>query len=88
MRIPVHVTAGSRESGVTPGRPLRVRVTARPVDGRANSELVCILSNYYGVRRGAVRIIAGLSARDKVIEIPDADRERPDATRRHRREVP
>jgi len=48
---------------------LRVRVTAPPVDGRANEALVRLLARHLKVPRGAVRLIAGATARTKVVEI-------------------
>ncbi|MDO9100198.1 MAG: DUF167 domain-containing protein [Caldisericota bacterium] len=88
MRIPIHVTTGSREAAIVPGSPLHVRVKARPVDGRANGELVCLLGRYYGVRQDAVRIVAGLTAREKIIEIVDVDQQRRATTRGHRGVAP
>jgi hypothetical protein len=48
---------------------LRVRVTAPPVDGRANEALGRLLARHLGVPRGAVRIVGGATARTKVVEI-------------------
>ena len=48
---------------------LHVRVTAPPVDGRANEALVRLLAARLGVPRGAVRIVAGQTAREKLLAI-------------------
>lgn len=48
---------------------LRVRVTAPPVAGRANRALTDLLADVLGVPKGDVRVVAGQSARDKVIAI-------------------
>jgi uncharacterized protein (TIGR00251 family) len=46
------------------------RVTAPPVDGKANAALVKLLAAEYGVPKSRVRIVQGETARDKVVEIP------------------
>jgi uncharacterized protein YggU (UPF0235/DUF167 family) len=51
---------------------LKVRVAAAPERGTANAELVAFLARELGVGRGAVRIAAGETSRDKVIEIDAA----------------
>ena len=48
---------------------LRVRVTAPPVDGRANAALVRVLAERLGVPPSAVRIVAGQGARTKVVAV-------------------
>lgn len=51
------------------GDALRIRLAAPPVDGAANDELVSFLSNIFAVARKSVRILAGETARSKLIEI-------------------
>jgi len=46
---------------------LKIRLTAPPVDGKANSELVAVLAEALGVRRGAVTLVKGARSRSKVI---------------------
>lgn len=48
---------------------LRVRVTAPPVDGRANEALVRVLASRLGVPPSNVRIAAGQRGRTKVVII-------------------
>ncbi len=50
----------------------RIRLAARPVEGRANAELLRFLAESLGLGRSSVRLVAGASARRKRIEI-DAD---------------
>jgi len=51
------------------GDALRIRLAAPPVDGAANDELVSFLSNVFAVARKSIRILAGETARSKLIEI-------------------
>jgi uncharacterized protein (TIGR00251 family) len=48
---------------------LRVRVTAPPVDGRANTALTRLLAKRLGVARGAVEVVSGQSSRQKVVAV-------------------
>lgn len=48
---------------------LRVRLTAPPVEGAANTALVRILARALGVSPGAVEIISGQSSRIKTVSI-------------------
>lgn len=51
------------------GEALKVAVTAPPVEGKANALLVKHLAKRLGVAAGAVRIVSGELARDKVVEV-------------------
>ncbi len=48
---------------------IKVRLTAPPVEGAANEQLIEILSESLGIRKSSFRIIKGLSSRNKVVEI-------------------
>jgi len=69
MQITVRVIPGSSRSDVEPGDPWRVHVHARPAEGKANEELLQILSRHFGVARSAVRILHGHASRNKTVEI-------------------
>jgi len=48
---------------------LRVRVSAPPVDGKANEALTRLLASKLRVARSAVRVVAGQSSRSKVVAV-------------------
>lgn len=50
---------------------LRIKITAPPVDGRANEEVVRFFTAIFGVKREQVQIIGGLKAKRKTIMIKD-----------------
>jgi len=80
--ILVHVGTGRTRAGILGfhGPSLRVSLRARPVDGAANRELLSLLAEALGVRRGALSIESGLRGRDKRVRIgrlgPDVVRAR------------
>ena len=53
---------------------LRVRVTAPPVDGRANDALERLLAKALGVPKSAVGVLSGAKARDKIVAVAGIDR--------------
>ena len=70
-RLTVHVQPRAKRSEVAGrhGDALKVRLAAPPVDGAANEELVRVLAAALGLPRRAVRIVGGLTARRKTVEI-------------------
>lgn len=50
---------------------LKIKITAPPVDGRANEEVVRFLSGIFGVKRDQVQILGGLKAKKKTIMIKE-----------------
>jgi uncharacterized protein len=61
-------------AGTRDGR-LLVRVTAPPLDGRANAAVCALLAKAAGVPKGAVSVVRGASARDKRVRIEGVDDE-------------
>ncbi len=72
MVIKVRVKPSSRRSGVEKrGEVYVIHVKSPPVEGRANKELIEVLSDYFGVPKSSIRIVRGLSGRNKVVEIAE-----------------
>jgi len=60
----------SRDEIVGPhGESLKVRITAPPVEGKANAHLLKFLAKAFGVSRAAVELLGGESAREKRVRI-------------------
>ncbi len=48
---------------------LRLRVTAPPVDGKANAGVIALMAKTLGVSKSRLEIVRGHGSRDKVISI-------------------
>jgi len=51
------------------GDTLKVKLTAPPVDGKANKELIALLSKELKVRKKDIEIMSGESSKNKVVKI-------------------
>lgn len=51
------------------GKALRVRLNSPPADGKANIELIELLSDALQIRKSDITIIKGHASRDKLIAI-------------------
>ena len=51
------------------GDHLKIRITAPPVDGRANAHLITFLAKQFGVAKSAVTLLQGEKGKTKVIRI-------------------
>jgi uncharacterized protein YggU (UPF0235/DUF167 family) len=74
LTITIRVTPRASANAVGGERDgaLLVRVTAAPVDGRANDGVIALLAKALGVPRGAVRVDGGAAARTKRVSVPAA----------------
>ena len=80
LRVRVHPSASRNEvTGFTDG-VLQVRVSAPPIKGKANRELIAFLSEILGVSKSSLRIIKGQTSPNKVIAIEGLSQE--DITKR------
>lgn len=61
--------SADRLGPVGPDGVLRARVTAPPVDGRANDALCRLLAKRLGVAPSRVSVVRGLTGRDKVVRV-------------------
>jgi uncharacterized protein (TIGR00251 family) len=52
---------------------IKIRLTAPPVEGKANEALIQFLAKVFGVNKSKIEILAGATARDKLVSIMDVD---------------
>jgi len=71
MQIKVKVKPNSKMQKIEEAadRSLIVYLKSPPVDGKANEELIEVLSENFHVPQSRIRIKSGLSSRQKLIEI-------------------
>ena len=70
MQRKVHIKPKSKHPGVVEkDGVLEVSVSSAPVDGKANEEMLELLSDYFEVAKSAIEITSGHASRHKIIEI-------------------
>lgn len=69
LRLRVQPRAAKDGFAEALGDRVKLRITAPPVDGKANAHIVSLLADAFGVPRGRVRITHGESGRNKTVEI-------------------
>lgn len=71
--VSVRVIPNASKNEVIKGEDgiLKVRVTAKATEGKANKAVIEVLADYFGVRKGQVRILRGEKSRDKVVKVND-----------------
>ena len=69
LRVRVQPRARTERLEGVHGEQLRLRLTAPPVDGAANTACIAFLAKALGVTRSHVRIRSGAKSRDKLIHI-------------------
>ncbi len=77
MTIDIHVRLQPRarrdEVVGERGDAIVIRVTAPPVDGKANAALCTFVARAAGVAPSRVSVVRGLTSRDKVVRVDGAD---------------
>ncbi len=74
-KLQVRVQPGASRNEVVgfEGELLRVKLTAPPVEGKANKALIALLADALRISKSGIEIIGGQSARLKLLDIPDLD---------------
>jgi uncharacterized protein (TIGR00251 family) len=73
LQVRVQPRAGRDEIAGVRGDALIVRVTAPPVEGRANTAVCRLLAKRLGVASGSVAVVRGAGSRTKLVEIEGVD---------------
>ena len=71
VRLALRVSPGARRNAVVGrhGDAWKVRVSAPPEDGKANTAVIALLANTLGVPGHTISIVSGHGARDKLVEL-------------------
>ena len=69
IKVKVHPRASSNQVVGYRGEVLHLRVTAPPVEGRANAAVVSLLAGVLGVAKSRVRVVRGHGSRDKLVAV-------------------
>lgn len=69
LELHVQPRASRDEISGLHGERLKVRITAPPVDGAANSHLLAFLAKTFGVAKSQVILLTGESGREKRVRI-------------------
>src|SRR5213080_5291222 len=74
-RLRLRVSPGARSARVVGrhGQAWKVRVAAPPEGGRANEAVVRLLAETLSLPRGAVTLVSGHGARDKIVQLAGLD---------------
>jgi uncharacterized protein len=72
--LTLHVQPGAKRTEVAGahGDALKIRLSAPPVDGKANSALLDYIANLLGLPKSNVRLISGQTSRRKILEVAAA----------------
>jgi len=65
LRIKAQPKASKDEFAEVLGNRLKIRITAPPVDGKANQHLIKFLAKQFRVSKSQIELLAGDSAREK-----------------------
>jgi hypothetical protein len=76
LTLKIHAGARTTEFAGRHGDAWKLHVSAPPVDGKANQAIIRFLAKLAGVPAAAVRIVGGLTASTKIVELDGVDPER------------
>jgi len=66
----IRVIPHSKQNKVVEGEgALRVYTTTAPENGRANDAVIKLLSEYFDIPKSRIKILRGLTGRDKVVAV-------------------
>ena len=69
FHVQVLPKSSKRQIAGLQGDFLKIKITAPPVDGRANEECIRFLADLLDIKKGQVHIVGGLNAKKKTVSI-------------------
>ena len=85
--IAVRVIPRSQKSGIVEimnDGVIKIRIVSPPIEGKANDELIKVISKTIKCKKSDIEIISGLSAKTKVVAIYGFDPDKVDQLIRHK----
>jgi len=72
-RITLRVIPRAKQNKITTESDgtLRIHITAAPVDGAANTAVIKMLAEHFGVPKTQIKIVRGDTSRTKIVEFPE-----------------
>lgn len=76
--ITVHVQPGAKTTAIAGrhGEALKIRLSAPPVDGKANAALIDFLARHLGLARSQVTLVTGAAGRHKLLRVAGCEEAR------------
>lgn len=71
MKVTVIVKPNSRKESIEPlpDKSLQVRVNAPPIEGKANTRIIELLSEYFKKPKSCFQLVSGHRGKKKIFEI-------------------
>lgn len=70
IKLTLKVVPNSKKPAIERGRNgLKIKLSAPPVDGKANKELIRVLAAFTGIKKSRISIIKGFHSRNKTVLI-------------------
>lgn len=69
--LPVRLHPGAKRSEIVGERDGRlvIRISAKPIEGKANAALCAFIAERAGVAKSAVSVTRGIASRDKLVRV-------------------
>ena len=74
MRLKIKIISNAKENkvvGEMADGVLKIKINAPAVDNKANEALIKFLSKEFGRSKTKIKIVSGLTSRNKIIEVAD-----------------
>ena len=69
MKLEVKVFPKSQREELIKGEVIKAYIKAAPDKGKANKALIELIAREYKVKKSSVKILSGLTSRNKVVEV-------------------
>lgn len=71
MKISINIKTGAKNAKIEKinENEFKISVKARPIENKANLEIIKILADYFNVPKSNVKITSGLSSKRKICDI-------------------